>query len=153
MINFKTIVLGSIILVPLAVHAQTPGSSPGFTVTMSGDHKYLVIHTDKCATGTGQCVTEMQFDGPATDFLVTKIGEYRQQMDAPIPEMSQDDSKPFNIAIANPGRLYVQAANPEKSVVNIAILHPSYGWVGLQVTAADIPKIIQELQAQRLPKQ
>jgi hypothetical protein len=144
--------IAATILAPIRARAETFGEPPNqFTVTLSEDHRFLEIHTDKCTTGTGQCPTTMRFAGEATDALITYLGEYRQQMTPPIPELSATPGQKMQVEIANPGQFHGEEDQNKDSFI-ISILHPSYGWIGLNVTYAQLMDIRQKLETIHPPK-
>jgi hypothetical protein len=93
----------------------------------------------------------MRFAGEATDALITYLGEYRQQMTPPIPELSAAPGQKMQVEIANQGQFHVEEDQNKDSFI-ISILHPSYGWIGLNVTYAQLMDIRQKLETIHPPK-
>jgi hypothetical protein len=79
-------------------------------------------------------------DAAEVDKMMLTLAQMRADMKPPRPLVDPVPGTTINIATA--GRWFVQ---PDGAGVDLAILHPGYGWVGLQLTPSSMEQLNRRL--------
>jgi hypothetical protein len=107
---------------------------------LSDDRKTLV------AVFPGDPPSRLELDAAETDRLTRRLSELRIVMEPPIP--LRDPSAGEQMTIIPKGRWWVQPDLVTGGIV-LALLHPGYGWIGLQLDQDRTSQLVQRIAQQR----
>jgi hypothetical protein len=131
--TFKTIILISAIILPItAAMAQTAKVN----LSIAPDRKTLIISSD-----TPQ--TQLDFTGDVLDALISQVGQIRSSLR---PDVTQVP-KPLQGVIRS-AVWYLAPKDDNPGNLLLAIRHPGFGWIGMNLSPADAEKLSTELHKQ-----
>jgi hypothetical protein len=129
--TIKAIIVISTIILPISALAQTSKTS----LSMSPDLRSLVINSETP-------VTQIMFSDGALDDFITQIGQIRAAITPEVPRTTL----PSVSIIAAP--VWHLGPNQNNNGLLLAIRHPGYGWIGMNLNPADAENLSRELHKQ-----